>query len=99
MQPKTGVGGHLIVTGAPSVELAAHGADELAQATLVGGVDVFIPGFDFKGARLPLGSHLGQAVNDLGSLLRGENPGFGENAGVCLAPLQIKSAACLFPKK
>ena len=48
---------HLVVAAAPRVQLAAHCADQLAEAPLVSGVDVFIPTLDSKGACVPLGSH------------------------------------------
>jgi hypothetical protein len=42
-EPEAHVSGHLIVTGAASVELAGDvGADNLAQAALVGSVNVFV---------------------------------------------------------
>jgi hypothetical protein len=48
----------LIVPAAPRVQLAAHIADQLCQAALVGGVDVFVSRLDHKATSSPLGSNL-----------------------------------------
>ena len=41
-QPQAEIGGDLVVTAAPGVQLAGQRADQLGQAALYGGMDVFI---------------------------------------------------------
>lgn len=48
---------HLIVAAAACVQLATSGTDQLAQPTLISGMDVLITALDLKGACLPLRSH------------------------------------------
>lgn len=48
---------HLVVAAAPGVQLAAGGADELAEPALVGSVDVLVAALDLKAARRPLLGH------------------------------------------
>ena len=88
VEPEAGVGGDLVVAAAPRVQLAARGADDLAQAALVGGVDVLVPGLDHKRARAPLRGHGGQPFHDRRSLLRRQHPRLAEGLGVRLAALR-----------
>ena len=53
-QPEADISGDLIVAAATSVKLASNvGTNELCQAALVGGVDVFVALLDLKRPVLP----------------------------------------------
>lgn len=56
---------HLVITRAPSVELAANRSDVLCQPPLIGCVDVLIPRHYLEFASLPLAFHLLQALHYL----------------------------------
>lgn len=73
-EPQAHVGRDLVVAAPASVQLAANVlADDFAQATLVGRVDVLVVLLDLERAVLPLLLHLVEAAVDLGQLVRGED--------------------------
>ena len=87
-QPQPHVGDDLVVARAARMQFAGDlGADQLAQASFVGGVDIFIAGLDWEGARGPFGAHglqpLDQTValggRDQPRLI--DRPGPGDGAG------------------
>ena len=89
VQPEAGVGGDLVVARAACVQFAADRAHQLRQPPLVGGVDVFVPGLDDKGVRLPLGGDGVEAGDDGGGLVGRQHARGRERARVRLAAFQV----------
>ena len=79
---------HLVIAAAACVKLASHRAHDLCEASLIGGVDVFIPCLDLEAVRLPLTLHLFKAARYLVSLVLGYDASLGQGLGICLAALQ-----------
>lgn len=81
-----------------SVELAGHGADELCEAALVGGVNVLVTRFDLERVGRPLVRNVLQALDDHLCLLCCQDVHLGKRPCVCLGALQHSNAvwrACL----
>ncbi len=94
-EPETHVGGDLVVPGPARVQLATDAADELGEASLVGGVNVLVVRVDFKGAILPLLTDLFEAGDDLVLLLLVEHAGLDEGSGVGLRSTNVLSVHAL----
>lgn len=73
-QPETHVSSDLLVARAAGVQLAANLlANDLAESTLVGGVDVLVVLLGFEGVGAPFLGNLLETALDLGELLRGQD--------------------------
>ena len=83
------VGDHLVVAAAARVHLATSRSDDLSQAALVGGVDVFVAIFHLERAGRPLGAHALQARADRRALLCGEHAGRLEGLAVGDAAVDV----------
>ena len=88
-EPHAGVGGHLVVARSTGVELAGDWADELAEPSLVRGVDVLVAGLDDEGVRGPLFGNLAEPLDELVALVVGDDARLRERLGVALAAADV----------
>ena len=90
-KPEAHVGGHLIVARAAGVQLAGNaGADNLAEAALVGSVDVLVDtGDNLEGVGVPLGLDQVQAADKLVALVLGQDAAQLKGLSVGLGALDV----------
>ena len=82
-EPHAHIGSDLLVTGATGVKLASNIlSDDLAEATLVGSVDILVDaGDDLEGTLLPLLLDSEETLLQLAELVLGDDAGLGVGAG------------------